>query len=440
MKEFLGIVMAAVIVLSLVGCANTQPSTQNAQPSTQNSTVSGTSDAAVTDVPITESSVFPEPLTEKGILGLYAGGYDYDKSLYTRFVLAWVDPETGDTSVWREFCSDDSNVIIDPNHVLSGPENGKALLRQSFDSSYERILAKNNADGSWGWVDTTGTYTNVTGMFGASNDFYRAVHGVGFYNDCYYMSSEKYPKELHDRLNDTYARWSAATAGGGYPSSEAQALNSQYLELMKQIASVAQLEMLKVPLDTPDIDHVETIDIYNSKHMQEVDFLGYTFIVQSNANHELAYVYNSRMIPCPVFCEESTGKCVLSNYYGDWMNADQCLYSDNGRIRITKSILLDDRTKEDFDSTPANLFSDKGTFLDSPDCEYDCPILNPSKDCVVSIVEAKAISENGKAHYSLDHLGIYSVAGEEQSALSSAVGVSTENGNAWIKKLLDWRD
>ena len=425
-------------MLSIAGCGNAQPSTQNA-------TVSEKNDAMATDVPTVEPTVVPEKPTENGILGLYAGDYDNDRKQYTHIVLAWINPETGDTSVWREFFSDDSDVVIDPNYVLADSKTtGKAYLQQGFDSSYERILAKNEADDSWGWVDTTGAYTNVTSLLESSDDYYRAVHGVGFYNGYYYASSLTYPKDLHDRLTDTYKRWVAETNGNSY-TSEGQELASQYLELQSQVSAAVQYEMFKIPLDALDINHVETIGIYQSDLIDEPDFHGYTYYIQSDANNELAYVYDAGRLDltCPVFYNELNGECVTKDRYSDWISAEQCLYSDDtGRVGIFKSLILGDRylfdTNEDINSRPLYQFENGDIILDSADYEYVCPILNPSKDRFACVVWAVTSNGNGSTSYRVDHPGIYSITGEELSALSSATYVSTSKGDATIRKILDW--
>lgn len=424
MKRIISILLTVVFTIMLASCSGSG----NASKEYVAPTTFIEQSSENTDIDTTESNL----PSHEGILGAYVADYNEENFCFSRIALAWINPSTGSTSLYKEFCNNDDDIAIDPNDIMGNYNSqGKTYIRQMFDESFDRIIAKRMSDNSWGWMDTNGQYTAITTILPSNDGYYRQSRGLCFYKGFYYISCKSYSQELHEEYSSVLSRWQELSDSGKIYSDEGQRINSEMIDLIAKINDAADYKVYKIPAEDIDFDKAIEVEIYQKEHIGD-NFTNYEFLIQSDDKTELAFIYTEWDI-CPIFCEEINGHCVTPRRYSDWISAEKSICDNrNGKIEVFNSIYLGD-----------SLFSEKneelsdGEFiLESSEKEYTTPILNIAKDSFACVVWD--ITVQGNKTTKKPHLGIYSLTGEEINSFSYSE-LSTPNGDTRLRKLLDWQ-
>ncbi len=345
MKKILSLILVAVMLLA-AGCGNndsvnTTPAGESKKAETNTTeqktaaqvTVTGPADTMfVTEEPTettTLESQNAQSIQEQissGILALYtATSQDYDKIA----VLAWIDPFTGDASLFRRFQVNKDTVQIYPFRTPYSGEYGKKYLRQSFDDNWERVVAEDSESASWGWMDTEGNYTDITGLLPDDSSVHRTLYGIGFYGGFYFFSDLEIPADLYTRYLE-YVK-------GGITSDNAQ----QVLALISAIKENYEFIVYKIPVDdavSGNLKPVETFFIESSLMWEDL-YVGLAryFLIQSDGMTEKAFFYgggNLAVNSVPVFLSGLSGVSIPMSYYGDWADEETAIVG-----RGTKSLI-----------------------------------------------------------------------------------------------------
>lgn len=464
MKKLLSFLLCILLISSL--CACSEGASAISSPTTTSNPVSDkkpllndknediTENLIKTDYN-SNSSTLESSLTS-GILAVFVGNYSFELEKYETFSLVWINPDTGKADVFRTFCAKDAAVEIDPDGKTYYFENnynrtGKKYLRQSFDSDYSRIIAKNTETNHYGWVDVNGDFTDVTGKIFTDYSIHHDTVGIGFYDDYYYLITASCPADI-------FNKWKIEGT----------------MDALNPVMESSELKIYRIPIDNIGSSQIEEIPIsfhtiaafvsnYEeatlwdrwTEHTGEIVDGDQHYLIQSDEDEIWAFKYlSSEYVYSPIFYDDMWGLCSLR--YEDWLSSSEAIYCADRWIYKTNLIPYDSIKNREPEPQKRNLIvdeivekNDDGRVIE----EYlHRNAITNQRESLFACIDTHAFyggiyREDRYIHINdyYDYIAIYDYDGNKMRTLNNILGdemstfsVTVDGKELELKSIIDW--